>query len=213
MGGYIAPHHESKSNQMKIMFKKLLYITSIIFAILNGCTGVEPSPEPGIIQLYLQADPSDTTIIILPDTIYVSKGDRFEITIFQTRVFSTDGNYAYLYKTLTSYIQEDIKIDIFERDSLGKPFKTFKIYESRVPPGRYNRIQMGILPNFLDIWVYEVPIQVLVSTFVDLESEFEVKENKITQIYIKIYPLKSLKRFKDIFQFEPKLEISEIKYK
>jgi hypothetical protein len=196
------------------MLRKLLYLTSIICVILIGCTGVEPSPEPGIVQLYLQADPSDTTLIILPDTIHVSKGDRFEITIFQTRVFSSDGNYAYLYKSLTSYTQEDIRINIFERDSLGKPFKTFKIYESRVPPGKYNRIQMGVIPNLLDIWVYEIPVQVPagVSTFVNLEKEFEVKENKITGIYVKIYPLQSLRRSKDIFQFEPKLDISAIKY-
>jgi hypothetical protein len=73
---------------------------------------------------------------------------------------------------------------------------------------------MGVIPNLLDIWVYEIPVQVPagVSTFVNLEKEFEVKENKITGIYVKIYPLQSLRRSKDIFQFEPKLDISAIKY-
>ena len=193
----------------------LLFILTLIltFTFLS-CTGVEPSPEPGIIQVFLQADPSDTTIVILPDTIHVRPSDRFEITIFQGRVFSKDGNYAYLYRTLQSYTQEDITINILERDSISKSFKQFKIYESRIPPGNYNKIQIGILPHLLDIWVYEIPVQVPagVTTFVELPVDFVVNENKVTQLLITIQALKSLKRFKDIFQFEPKVKITSIKY-
>jgi hypothetical protein len=77
--------------------------------ISTGCdTGVEDSPDPGIVRVVLRANPSDTYIVERSDTfsVYTPYETTYNLNIFQGSVFS-NGNVAVLYKTTRSYRQED----------------------------------------------------------------------------------------------------------
>jgi hypothetical protein len=91
-----------------------------------GCeTGVEDSPDPGIVRVILKANPSDTYIVERSDTfsVYTPYETTFNLNIFQGSVF-TNGNVAVLYKTTQSYMQEDSVYNFVEmtfNKSLVKP--------------------------------------------------------------------------------------------
>ncbi len=197
-----------KNNKLPVGFLHLLFI----LLLLNCDTGIEPSPDPGILRITLQSDPTDTFIVIVKDTFVVAEKDSFGVTVFQGRAYSGD-TYAILYPTLTSYKQQDRIYNIIRREKAR--YRQFTIFETYVPPGRYHRIQFGLkahtlkLKNFDEIKV-EAPANA--NPIVTLSVDFRVEQDQITEINLYIKPFQSVQRYRDIYQFIPRLEIVRVQY-
>jgi len=172
-----------------------------------------PSPSPGVLRVTLQADFEDTFIIVGNDTLVVSLEDRFELTVYQGKIYNGD-NYAFLFEDTTSYSIEDLTYNIFEIDSLENKYKKFTIYESYLSPRDYDRIQFGITPGILEIGDFTIPVKVPNGTnpIFDFFHEIQILENTITEINIQISPFKSVFRYRDLYHFIPLAEIISVNY-
>lgn len=178
---------------------------------LFGCdTGVESSPDPGIVRVTLQSDPADTSIVILADTFTVSPGDFFPIIIFQGKV-SQQSNFALLFKDTESYRPEDVIYDVLKREN-GE-YVRFVIYESFVPPGNYDRLQFGATASLLILGNFVIPVQLPpdADQLMDFYYDFEVFESRVTEINVEISPFESVRRFRDSFLFDPKMRIVSVR--
>jgi len=81
----------------------VLGLSVILFSVFSACDPkIEDSPQPGILRVTLESDPTDTTIIIVTDTLTVSDGDVFLISIFQGRSYQ-DSTWGILYPSIESY--------------------------------------------------------------------------------------------------------------
>lgn len=181
--------------------------------LIFGCsTGVENSPNPGIVRVTLQSDPTDTTIAVIGDALTVSKNDVFEVSIFQSRVFH-DSIFALLFENLNSFRQQDVIYNILTREN-GEYVK-FIIFESFVPPGDYDRLQFGLTASIMKIKNFEIPVRLPEGStvLVDLSQDFEVFENDTTEINVQISPFKSLVRSRDSYNFVRKIKIVSVNYK
>ena len=180
--------------------------------IIFGCdSGVGTSSEPGILSIVLQSEPSDTSVIIVVDTLSVAPTDSFGVTIFQGKAYD-DSVYAILYTDLRSTQQEDIVYNIIKIEN-GE-YKKFTIFESYVPPGEYNKIHFGLKSSILKFSGFD---EITVETpdefrYVDLFSDFSVSENKVTEINVQISPFKSISRYKDTYHFNPEVDIISVIY-
>jgi len=178
----------------------------ILFFLLGGCdTGIEDSPDPGILRITLESDQSDTVIVIVTDTLTVSDEDVFLMSVFQGQVFE-DSTYGILYPTLSSTRQEEIFYNLIWRES-GQ-YQRFTIFESYVPPGSYNKIEFGIDSRFLKLQNFDL-IEVLTpdNYFLELPTSFEVKSKGTTEVNVSVKPFQSIIRYRDIYLFQPEMEI------
>lgn len=184
----------------------------LVAILLSKCaTDIQTSPDPGVLKVILYSDPADTQIVILSKTFTVSSSDYFGVTVFQGKVFSGE-KFAFLYKDKMSYRQEDVTYNIIERKE-GR-YREFTIFDSYVPPGDYTSLQFGLNSNQVKIGYLEIPVKLPVggSPIRKLEQVFTVKENEITEIKVQISPFKSVKRYRDSYQFIPELKIVEINH-
>jgi len=133
------------------MFTRLLMIAALCSTVLiGGCqTGVEPSPNSGILRVTFTSNSADTTIVIQSDTSRFSRWDEFFLTITQGRLFRGP-HYAPLYATPGIERIPGATVNIIKRQWLdGSPIKptdfaeihcknsrylTYTVFESNVPP-------------------------------------------------------------------------------
>jgi len=188
-----------------------LILYGLAFIIFSCDTGVESSPDPGILRVTLQSNPVDTFIVIINDTFTVSPKDSFGVTVFQGKAYK-DSHFAILYKTPKSYQQKDITYNIVKIEN--DEYKRFTIFESHVPPFDYDKIQFGITANILKLRNFEIPVQSPenANLFMDLYHNFQVSENRVTEINVQISPFESVHRFRDTYHFIPLLKIVDVKY-
>ncbi len=199
---------------MKKCVKELVFLLLVLTlgAFLVTCSNIEPSPGPGILRVTLVSDPSDTTIVIVTDTFTVGESDSFGVTIFQGKVYR-DSAYAVLYPTIKSYKQEDITYNLIKREN--NQYHSYTIFESYVPPQDYNRLKFGMkatvlkFSNFDEIKV-EAPQDS--SLFVELEKQFTVYENRVTEVQVMLEPFRSISRYRDTYQFSPRVKITGVQY-
>lgn len=178
----------------------------ILMLLFGSCdTGIEDSPDPGILRITLESDQSDTVIVIVTDTLTVSDDDIFLMSIFQGRVFQ-DSTYGVLYPALSSTRQEEIFYNLIWRES-GQ-YQRFTIFETYVPPGFYNQIEYGIDSRFLKLKNFDL-IEVITpdNYFLKLPTSFEVKSNGITEVNVSVKPFQYIIRYRDIYLFQPEMEI------
>jgi hypothetical protein len=185
----------------------MIYLVTLL-TIFNfvGCnTGIESSPDPGILKITLQSDPADTVIIIVNDTITVGEDDEFIISIYQGRSFA-DSTYGILYPEIESYRQEERYYNLIEREN--NQYVQFNMFESHLPPMSYDQIEFGIdseylkLQNFDQINVITPP-----SYFITLPLNFEIEENRTTEVNVQVSPFKYITRYRDTYIFQPEMEI------
>ncbi len=191
---------------LTLAFGSLLALTAF-----NCSTGVEPSPRPGIVRITLQADPADTSIVIVSDTFSVSHGDYFGVKFFQGKVFS-DTNYAFLFETKESYNIEEVTVNVLSRHD--NEYRRFIVYECYVPPGEYDKIQFGLESSVLKLGNFEIPVEVPfgVNKLMDFQQNFTIHENRVTEINFGISPFKSVQRYRDKFHFTREIKIKDVKY-
>ena len=177
---------------------------------LNCNTGIEDSPDPGILRVTLESDPADTVIIIVTDTLTVGENDAFIIKIYQGRAFE-DSTYGVLYPELKSYSQQERYYNLINREN--KQYIQFKIFESHLPPSAYNQIEFGIdsdflkLQNFDEIEVITPPLY-----FIKLPVNFEIRNNRTTEVNVQVSPFKYITRYKDSYIFLPEMEVIGVNY-
>lgn len=180
--------------------------------LLSQCsTDIQRSPDPGVLKVILYSDPADTQIVILNKKFIVSGSDYYGVTVFQGKIYSGD-KFAFLYKDKMSYRQEDVTYNIIERQD-GR-YKEFTIFDSYVPPGEFNSLQFGLSSNQVKIGYLEIPVRLPpgANPIRKLEQGFTIYENQITEIKVQISPFKSVKRYRDSYQFVPELKIVEINH-
>ena len=196
--------------------KQLVILTVFVacLSLLFHCsTGVESSPDPGILRVILHGDDSDTTIVIIDEIYKVDTSDVFMVHIFEGKAYQ--GNkYAELYPTLDTYHNPGKNYNILARDSLNQQYKRYKIFESYVPPGQYTKLQLGVTASELRIGEFD-PIPVYLppedSLLVNLNFNFTVEENKITEIDLALKPFSSIQRYKDTYLFKRILLVQDVK--
>lgn len=187
----------------------LCLVAACIYLI--GCdTGVEASPDPGVLRVTLQADPEDTQIRIGKDEVTASPGDHFPVTIFQGKVYR-DSAYAVLFQSLEAYREQDYQYDLLAPGADGG-FKQHVIFESYVPPGTYDKLQFGATATEMRIGGFVIPMALPPNTpgLMDFEQPFEIFENDTTVIHLQIKPFESVVRFRDSYHFTREFEITDI---
>ena len=192
------------------MTRKSFFIfigVAIVTSFVSCSTGVEESPQPGIVRVVLQANPADTSILILTDTVRVTNSDSMGVTIFQGKVFN-GLKFATLFQSLTSYRQEDATYNVLKREN--GTYKAYVIYESYVPPVSYTILEIGVTPTLLkfrDVAPIQLQLRPDDPLLVDLNVAFQVSERKVTEITLQIDPLRSLTRYRDLYYFDRKIRV------
>ena len=179
----------------------------IAFSLVAGCTtGVEESPDAGILRVVMQSDPNDTTIESAGEVLTVSPSDSFGVTIFQGRAFR-DTTFAVLFKSLDSYREQDFVYNVLGQE--GGSYREYVIFESLVPPGEYDRLQFGVTADLLRIGTFEVPVQLPpeVHPSIDIDVDFFIDSDETTEIRLSLKPLSSVTRFRDTFLFQREFEV------
>lgn len=209
--------------KIKAKYFIIIFISVITFLCLNCGTGVEDSPEPGIIRITLQSDPSDTILVERSDTFSVSTkySAIFMTKVYQGRVYK-DSSFVVLFPSLQSYRQEDKLYNIIELDSVRSGYKVFTIFESFVPPGNYDILEFGVSPSrdhklkivATNGKTFENPVELppgekLLMSF---PIDFIIHSNKVTQIDVQVSPFKSIQRYRDLYRFYRKMNIIKVKY-
>ncbi len=198
---------------MKKALKSSLLLTVVWLSIWVSCrTGVEHSPDPGILRVLLHGDDADTTIVIIDEVYHVDTSDVFMVHIFEGKAYQGK-KYADLYPTLDAYHNPGHSYNILARDSSAQRYVRYKIFETYVPPGTYTRLQIGVTANMLRIGDFD-PIPVFLppedSLLVNLDFNFEVKENQVTEIDLALAPFKSVQRFKDTYLFKRTITVQHV---
>ena len=187
---------------------------TLIFACSDdySVTGVN-SPDPGIVRIYLKADDTDNKIIIAGDTLTVGEGvdDSLAVTIGQGRTYrATD--FAVLFKDLDEHLERITTYNMIKQENGG--FVDFLIFETHLPPSKFDSLKIDISADFLQIGFHRIPIEIPEgeSTIERFDQTFEINEGRVTAIHLQIKAMSSLVRVKDTYQFFPLLEVVDIKY-
>ncbi|GBE27930.1 hypothetical protein BMS3Bbin03_01863 [bacterium BMS3Bbin03] len=195
-----------------LMLVLSLFVLSGLGLIAFSCsTGVESSPDPGILRVTLQSDPADTFIVIINDTLTVSNSDSFGVTVFQGKVYH-DRDFALLFKSTRSYRTEDLVYNIIKREN--DTYRKSIIYESYVPPGDYDRLEIGFTASLLKIGNFEIPVNLPKNSnlLLKLPYPFKVFEGSVTEINLQISPFKSVHRYRDSYLFTRVVQITGVHY-
>ena len=195
-----------------------LYFAAVLIAIfaISCSSGVEPSPDPGLVRIIMQANPADTIIIVGQDTVHSDPRDSISISIFQGRVYQ-DSIYSLLYQNREEYLQEDHFYNFFNRGEDGFYGEQI-IFECLLPPEDFNRIVFGIDADFMLLTSgfssggIGIPMESSpeLSLLKEFNVDFEIKSGKVTEIKIILHLFDSVVRFKDFFRFVPVMEVTSI---
>ncbi len=194
-----------------------IVLSTLIILILSFCsTGIDASPDPGLLRVTLQSDPADTMIVIVKDTIYTQPGDSMHVLIFQGKAYF-DSIYSVLFQNRQEYFPRDHNYNLLKQSSGG--YEKFIIFESLVPPQDYTHIQFGIRSNYLlltygyAVGGLEIPVTKPAdeSSLQNLNHNFSVQENQITEINLRIKPFQSVSRYRDVYLFKPRIEIVSVR--
>lgn len=216
------------------MFKRSIYIATcylLLSWVCSACrTGVEPSPNPGILRVTLKANEADTTIIIQNDTSRFSRWDEFNLIVSRGKILR-GANYALLYADRSIARVPGDTVNIIKREWLnGVPIKptdvaeintknsryiTYVIFESYVPPGEYDSLSFSLSANEILIFVPKVymnPVQLPPGTTPQMQFpvHITVAEDRLTQVNLEIFPFSSLYRFRDSYLFGRKMMVVSV---
>jgi hypothetical protein len=192
------------------MLRYILLIITALF-LVNCSTGVERSQNPGIVKIVLQSDQTDTSIVILDKIYAVDSSSFFSLQISQGKVY-IDSFFSELLPELDDFQDNGRIYNILEKED--GVYKSIKLFETFAPVDDYTKLQFAVNANFLKIGGFLTPIELPedAELLMDFERNFSVREDKTTEITIKIEPLRSVIRYKDSFHFLRKLEILNISY-
>lgn len=197
----------------------------ILLLLIAACdTGVDPSPQPGVFRLLLQADPSDSVVVIGPNR-YVIGNDSTEalmrVSIGQALVFR-DTTYAALYRRLNSFQIEDPVVDVLEPGDDGAP-ENHLLFESYLPPAMYDSLQLAMRVNLFRVtttgrfsystFENQVTLAPGASPVLTFREPIRIRTGDTTVVQLRIQPLKSLTRHQDVYYFTPRVEIETMEHR
>jgi len=201
---------------MRQRTRRGVFLASVLMLLtvlaLSCTTGVEPSPQPGTLRVTLTSDPADTSVIILSDTSQYYPSDRMDIITSQGRAYRGE-NFAQLYVDQTEQrILSDTNNIIYRENN---QYLTYTIFNSYVPPGTYDRLELNLAGTQLIIHVPRIyEIDVLLppgeSPTMSFPINAEVKEGQVTQIDLQIKPFQSLGRYLDYYVFDRQVEVLRV---
>lgn len=200
-----------------------LIVAALLTAgLLTACdTGVDPSPQPGVFRLLMQADPSDNTVVIGPKR-YTLGNDTTEalmrVSVGQALVYR-DTSYAALFRRLNSFQIEDPVVDVLAASKNGEP-ENHMLFESYLPPAEYDSLQLALRVNLFRVtstgrfsyssFENEVRLPPGASPVLTFREPFTIRSGDTTIVQLRIQPLRSLTRFQDVYYFTPQVEIESI---
>lgn len=214
-----------------IFFYVYLIFLSVLFFI--GCdTGVETSPNPGIIRITIKSADADTLLIILGDTIKFSRVDHYDVIFSQARLYR-DENYAELFTDLSIERNNSITINVLQRawldgriitpndsvfdvEAWNSKYVSSKVVEWYIPPGTYNELQFNL--KGIEVYVarprqFRTPLQLAdgVKPIMSFNQTIDVNAGRVTEVNLEILPFQSIKRYKDSYIFERKINIASVR--
>lgn len=216
--------------------KNVLWL-NMVFILLylipfSGCsTGVESSPDPGIIRVILKSSESDTLLVILGDTVKFSRVDHFDVIVGQGRLYQGI-HYSDLYNGLNINRVSTDTVNLLQRSWLDGQVITstdtvfdvevskskyvgHTVFEWYVPEGVYDKLQFSL--NGIDLFIarprqFSNPLQLAdsVSPIMNFNQPITVNAGRITEVDLVAFPLQSVRRFKDSYIFDRKVNIARI---
>ncbi len=187
------------------------FLGFLLLILPTACsTGVEPSPDPGVLRITLGSDPADRSLVIITDPVEVSAEDQFDLTVFQGKAFR-DSVFFILFPHPGTNRQQDQIINILAQE--GDQYVSHTIFESYLPPGGYTRFEFGLSTSEFQISSFTIPVRLSPSTTVlqDFSTPFDIEAGRTTEIVVQIKPLQSVKRFRNQFLFEANLEVTDVR--
>jgi hypothetical protein len=193
-------------------------------------TGVEPSPDPGIVRVMIKGVESDTMIVIQGDSSEFSRWDLFNLYLSTGRIYQGE-IYSTIYNNPTNERKGSDTANILAREWLdGTPITprdtvritpqnsrwvNYIVFESYVPPGEYTRLYFALTATEMEIFIpkhYLNPVQLPPGTEpgMDFDIPFTVVEGGVTEIRLEIYPYQSLARYRDAFYFDREVIVSNV---
>lgn len=217
---------------MKNAIWSFLKLFFLCVYILSGCkTGVEPSPDPGIIRVTMKSSEVDTMLIILGDTVKFSRIDYFDVIFSQGRLYKGD-NYADLYTDLsinrknldTINLLQRAWLDgrlitatdpVFDVDASKSKYVSSKVVEWYVPPGTYDRLQFNF--KGIEIFVarprqFRTPLQLAegVTSIMNFNYTITINSGRVTEVNLEVLPFQSIRRYRDSYIFDRKVSIASV---
>lgn len=200
------------NNSRSVPGTAVAWLLAACIAVVGCETGVDESADPGVIRVTLQPDPTDNSITIGDQTYDAAPSDRFEVTIFQGKLYR-DSSYATLFADLDEFREIDRQYDLLTFDD-GEPARQV-IFETFVAPGRYDSLQFGMTASMVRIGALTIPAQLPpgTGTLLEFDREIEIFENDTTIVDLTIKPFQSVRRFRDSFHFTRELEITGVSHR
>lgn len=198
----------------KLISSEMLLLSILVLGgifVWSCKTGIEPSPEPGVVRVTLQSDPADTTLVIVTDTLGLHTYDRFGVTIFQGKLYR-DSSYILLFPDLESYRTRDQDFNVLEWDSTTGTYMRYTVYETEVPPGNWDKLEFGMTADQLKIGTFRVGVELPTQAdrLMTLAEEITIAEGDTTVINLQIQPFQSVARYGDQFIFNRKVQILSV---
>lgn len=217
---------------MKNFFVLLFATLGVLF--FSCTTGVEESPEPGIVRVMLKANEADSILVILGDTARCSRVDRYNVIVSRGRIYRGE-NYSDLYLTpsidriaadTVNLLQRqwldgrlvNTTTDPFEIPRWQTQYVGYTVFEWHTPPGTYDKLQFAL--TGIEVFVaiprqFNNPLQLPegVSSVMDFPASITVEKGKVTEVQMEIDPFKSIRRYRDSYIFDRVLKIKNIEMK
>jgi hypothetical protein len=212
--------------------KKLLVLFAVSFGLcfFSCTTGVEESPEPGILRVTLKANEADSILVILGDTARCSRVDRYNVIVSRGRLYR-GVNYVDLYLTpsIDRITADTINLiqrqwfdgrlvndtDSFEIPRSQTRYIGYTVFEWYTPPGVYDKLQFAL--TGIEVFVaiprqFNNPLQLPegTSSVMDFPVPITVEEGKVTDVQFEIDQFKSIRRFRDSYIFDRVVRVKNI---
>lgn len=180
--------------------------------LMMGCDPVGTSPEPGLLRVTLQADPADSTITIADQVYNLNEvAAQMYVTVSQGRAYR-DTTYAQLFQDPQDLsAEEEIFLNMLRRVGDNQT-PEYRVYETLMPPATYDSLQIVFNASQFVVGDFqnEVNLQPGTSPLVTFQQSFQIESNEVTTVNLQMRPLESLTRFKDVFYFNPVLQVASV---
>ena len=154
-------------------------ILPILFSFLiaygiSCTTSLPPSPEPGVIHLYITTDSEDR------DTLGITEGDALILRLSNIRVFRDTLDYAVIYDTLGAYEEKERIVNAFRVK--GDSFAITRIGETWLPPEEFVQIRITVHPGQVVDTTITIDTTVVVDTTVTPPETTTVVDTSMTMV-------------------------------
>ena len=184
----------------------LLIFLTVLFT-LAGCdlTENDSITEPGRFRIWLSVNK--------PQNYSVQHGDSLEVSASDFRVFNGE-NYANVFQHPDQFLPSQDSVVSVNLLKNGLSDKYIQVAYGSLPPEDYDRFLFLLSPSpELILGAKTYPLRSSgdnTKTLIELQESVEIKENKTTNLYIRIDFEKTVYRLLDEFVFD--INIEEVRF-